>query len=104
MNYFYEAEWNESQCNEVLNELGWELPPGCFTTWRADCAFAELKNYMLYKTIGITYTDAFLSNMVRAGVLDRDQALDRIKVEGKISPERFEDVCNILKLPNDLFK
>ncbi|MCU0285611.1 MAG: hypothetical protein MUF15_04350 [Acidobacteria bacterium] len=101
MNYFYETDWNEQKCHEILNELGWQLPPGCKSTWRADCAFSELKNYMLYKSIGITYTDAFFSNMVRAGILTREEALARIQVEGQLSSERFNEVFEILNLPLD---
>jgi hypothetical protein len=103
MDYFYHAEYNESQRDDVLLELEWELPPGCNSSWKADCCYAELKNYMLHASMGITYMDAFLSNLVRAGVLSRDEALKRIEVEGKTSQERIAEVCRILELPSELF-
>jgi hypothetical protein len=101
--YFYHAEWNESHCAKVLKELGWRLPPICNTYWKVDCSFSEIKNYMLYETRGVTYIDAFFSNMVRAGFLSRDEALQRIEVEGRISWERIAEACRALELPEDFF-
>ena len=47
--------------------------------------------------------DAFLSNMVRAGTLSRDEALRRTKVEGRVSVERLSDACETMELPDELF-
>jgi len=102
LEYFYFAEWNEAQCEKALQELGWELPSGCKSTWKSDCSFTELKNSMFRKMTGITYMDAFISNMVRAGILSREEALRRIEVEGKLSPERISEACKILELPAQL--
>lgn len=104
MNYFYEAEWKESECEENLRKIGWRMPPGYKSSWRADCSFAKLRDYMLYKTKGLTYSDAFFSNMVRAGVMTRDEALRRIEIEGVISWEKIEEVCRLLELPVDFFE
>ncbi len=102
LEYFYFAEWNEVECEKILLELGWKLPPGCRSTWKSDCSFAELKNCMFRKMTGVTYADTFISNMVRDGVLSRDEALRRIEVEGTISPERVSEVYRILELPSGL--
>jgi hypothetical protein len=101
MDYFLHAEWEESESEQVLAELGWQLPPGCNSTWKADCEFAELKNYMFRATTGLTYMDAFLSNLVRAGILSREEALRRVEVEGRMSPERLARVLRVLELPED---
>lgn len=103
LEYFYHAEWSEAACEKVLSEIGWQLPPGCRSSWRADCSFAEVKNYMLRETQGITYLDAFLANMVRAGGLTRDEALRRIESQGRISWERFKDACKAMDLPENSF-
>jgi hypothetical protein len=103
--YFYHAGWSEVQCEDILQKVGWELPSSCYSTWRADCSFAEVKNYMFHAMRGATYADAFLSNMVRAGVLSREEAMRRIEeAEGKISKERIADVCRILELPDEVVK
>ncbi|HPY76966.1 MAG TPA: hypothetical protein PLQ45_03910 [Anaerohalosphaeraceae bacterium] len=97
-NYFYDGRWDEADCEKTLNELGWQRPPGCNTSWKADCSFDEIKNKMLHQTIGITYADAFFSNMVRAGVISRQEAIQRIETEGKISEQRLQEVQDILEL------
>lgn len=52
---------------------------------------------------GVSYVDAFMSNMVRAGVLDRTEALRRLRVEGVPSEERLRSACEVLDLPPDTF-
>jgi hypothetical protein len=99
--YFYYANWDETSCRHGLQEVGWELPPGFTSTWKADCTFAELKNQMFYQTVGMTYLEAFLSNMVRGGVLTRDEALRRLEMEGKVSDVRLADARRVLDLPDD---
>jgi hypothetical protein len=53
---------------------------------------------MLHQTIGITYADAFFSNMVRAGAMSRQEAIERIQTEGRISESRLQEVQQILEL------
>jgi hypothetical protein len=102
LEYFCFGEWVETEIQEVLAQLGWELPPGCKSAWKSDCCFAEVKNYMFRKMTGVTYMDAFLSNMVRAGVLSRSEALRRTEVEGSVSVERLSAACEIMELPDEL--
>jgi glucosamine--fructose-6-phosphate aminotransferase (isomerizing) len=102
VNYFYHADWNETACEEALAAVGWEMPSDCNSSWRADCAFAEVKNRMFEKMTGITYADAFFSNRVRQGDISREVALRRLDVEGKPSPQRLAEACAVLDLPTDL--
>jgi len=102
--YFYHAEWDEAGGQAALREMGWELPAGFISTWKADCTFAELKNFMFHETMGMTYMDAMLSNMVRAGILSRDEALSRIEVEGQVCQERLADACRVLELPDGFYR
>jgi hypothetical protein len=102
-NYFYYAPWDEVECESVLRELGWELPTNCNSSWRADCAFTEVKNYMFTKTTGMDYVDAFFSNRIRQGDLTRDEAVRRLVVEGRPSPERLDEACSALGVPASLF-
>lgn len=104
IDYFFGGQWDEAHCEKVLQELGWERPDGCNSSWKADCCFAEIKNVLFQKTIGITYAEAFFSNMIRAGVLTREEALKRLQTEGKISTQRLEETRDILKLDMDLFE
>ncbi|NLX13618.1 MAG: hypothetical protein GXY44_08200 [Phycisphaerales bacterium] len=104
IDYYYGATWSEKECEETLEKLGWQRPPGCNSSWKADCCFAEIKNVLFKKTLGITYADAFFSNMVRAGVMTRDEALRRFQTEGKLSPERLKETRDILGLHEPLFE
>ncbi len=103
VDYFYGVPWNEKDCDDTLNQLGWQRPPGANSSWKADCCFAEIKNVLFQKTIGITYADAFFSNMIRAGVMTRQEALERVRTEGKLSPQRLEETREILDLNDELF-
>jgi len=102
-NYFYYATWSEAEGDKALSELEWELPANCNSSWRADCVFAEVKNVMFQKMTGITYADAFFSNLVRENILSRDEALGRVEIEGKFSPGRLTEACNIMGISSDLF-
>lgn len=103
-NYFSHIDWDEKACNEALDEVGWKLPSGCKSTWKSDCIFAELKNYMFQKSAGLTYVDALFSNMIRHRILTREEALERCRKEGRISEERFAELERILKLPVGFFE
>jgi glutamine---fructose-6-phosphate transaminase (isomerizing) len=102
-NYFYLAPWDEAECEAVLRDLGWEQPSNCPSSWRADCAFTEIKNRIFTRTSGMDYVDAFFSNRIRAGDLDRDEALRRLAIEGRPSQHRLEEACSMLGVPADLF-
>lgn len=39
--FFYYYEWDEIEMNSILNNLGWVMPRGCVSTWRADCQRAR---------------------------------------------------------------
>lgn len=102
--YFYVRPYDEKDCvRTIREELDWRLPPDYKTDWRADCAFADLKNYMFLKTVGVSYMDAFLSNMVRDGTITRDEALRRLADEGTISWERIRHAADVLDLPIEFF-
>lgn len=104
MEYYYIAGYDEKDVIKFLTDVGWKIPDNCNSTWRADCSFNELKNYMFKKTAGLTYIDAYLSNMIRTGALTREEALKRTKTEGKISQDRIKEVCDILEIPVDSFR
>ncbi|UCC45666.1 MAG: hypothetical protein JSU65_07035, partial [Candidatus Zixiibacteriota bacterium] len=39
--FFHYYDWDEEEMNSILGELGWVMPKGCVSTWRADCEFEE---------------------------------------------------------------
>jgi len=101
VDYFFHTKWNEADCIEtVRSKLGWELPPGCVVSWKADCDFADIKNYMFYKTTGATYTDAMLSNMIRDGQITREEAMKQLlKSNSGISWTKIQRALDKMGLP-----
>ncbi len=99
MQYYHYTQYDENAVIGFLNDIGWKIPQNCNSTWRADCSFNELKNFMFKKTSNMTYIDSYLSNMVRSGLISREEALKRAEKEGAISFDRLKEVCNILDIP-----
>lgn len=105
VDYFFHEEYVEAECERVITqELGWRLPPGCNSYWRADCSMAEVKNLLFSRLVGATYMDAYLSNKIRFGEISREEALDRLKKEGRVSEHRLRHVAEVLGLPLDAFE
>ncbi len=103
MQYYHYTEYDEKAVIKFLKDIGWKIPKNCNSTWRADCSFNELKNFMFKKTSNMTYIDSYLSNMVRSNLISREEALKRAKKEGAISMDRLQEVCDILDIPIEKF-
>jgi hypothetical protein len=88
--------------NAVLKLLGWRLPAGCTSTWRADCVFEAVKNIAFKKQLGITYAQAMYCNLIRGGKMTRDNALIRLEKDG-ISESRLHEALKLCGLPEDSF-
>lgn len=68
--------WTSDEAvGRVTQEAGWWPPQPGEDDWHSDCHFHAIKDYMFQRMFGAMYMDAFLSNQVRHGILDRDQAL-----------------------------
>ncbi len=100
-NYFHEAEWDEQELNHVLEDLGWDLPKGFCSRKKADCTFAHLKNVMTSLTVGANYFDCFFSNMIRFGLMGREEAFRRLQHEGRPPGAVINEAYRILGLPED---
>jgi hypothetical protein len=100
--YYHSAEWDENQIHAVLKNLDWKLPPGCNSTWRADCVFEAVKNTAFKNQLGFTYAEAMYSNLIRAGKITREEALNRLEKE-TISEPRLQKALELCGLPPDAF-
>ncbi len=98
--YFHYADWDEARIAAVLRELGWTLPAGCTSSWRADCVFEAVKNAVFSEQVGFSYLQALYSNLIRAGKLTRAEALQRLAVEG-VSEPRLRTALRLCGLPED---
>lgn len=100
VDYFFHTEWNEADCVKTIqSKLGWELPPGCLGTWKADCDFADVKNYMFYKATGATYAETMLSNLIRDGQITREEALKRLGKSSGVSWVKIKRALDKMGLP-----
>jgi len=100
--YYHFADWDESKISAVLNDLGWKLPSGCNSTWRADCIFEAVKNTAFKEQLGFTYAQVMYSNLIRAGKITRAEALIRLEREG-ISEIRLHEALKLCGLPVYIF-
>ena len=96
--YYHYADWDEDKIGAILKALGWKLPSGCTSTWRADCVFEAVKNTAFKKQLGVTYAQAMYSNLIRAGKITREEALKRLAKQG-ISEPRLHEALRLCGLP-----
>jgi len=84
--------WDEKRILETITkELGWRKSEKSDSPWRFDCAVSFLKNYLLKKMVGFTEKDDQLSNMIREGMITRDEATGRMQRENAIDEKVIED-------------
>lgn len=65
----------------VESELGCRLPAG--DDWHFDCHVETFKHLLYYAMLGYTETDFHLAQMVRYGVMAREQAVEALLVKRK---------------------
>jgi len=82
--FFYEYHnWNPKDIKEYIRErVEWKIP-GEKEDWHSDCLFNYFKEYMFLSMLGASYTDAFLSNQIRYGLLSREEALEKLEESRK---------------------
>jgi hypothetical protein len=75
---FHYLPWREDVIVDTIRkEYDWEVETDTTTTWRIGDGTAAFYNYIYQTVAGFTEDDAMLSNMVREGHIDRDEALRR---------------------------
>ena len=77
--YLYQyLEWDEKKVvDTIIKEYGWETSKDTNTTWRIGDSTASFYNYIYHTVAGFSEDDDMLSNMIREGVLTREEALKR---------------------------
>jgi len=81
---YHYLPWNEDTVvGTIRREYNWEIATDTRTTWRIGDGTAAFYNYIYGTIAGFTEDDAMLSNMVREGYIDRDEAMRRGLEYGK---------------------
>jgi hypothetical protein len=71
--------WNPKEIvSTITRETGWRRPTNRPTDWHSDCIIDVFKEYVFQRMLGVSYTDGFLSNQLRAGILTREEAWEQL--------------------------
>lgn len=101
VHYFEYMAWNGQEIVAALKEeTGWGVPPHIKSDWHSDCVFNVFKEFMFQKMLGASYTDAFLSNQIRHGLLTREQAWPELVRSKRYYSEALPKALEILGLPH----
>lgn len=88
--------------NKILNDLEtntvWKRPAEMDEDWHSDCLFNLFKEYMFQKMLGVTYTDAHLSNQIRYGIITKEEALRKLEISKKSLPMQLRTALKKLNL------
>ena len=91
--------WDEqSILATIRDELGWESPPDTDATWRTDDNISCLYNWFYASLVGFTENDALYSNMIREGMIDRQEAMKRVSKENRPRYETIRRLLSDLKI------
>lgn len=99
LDFYRYVEWDEERIlSTITHELGWRQDDRSASSWRFDCRLSYLKNYLMERTIGSTEKEDGLSNMVREGMITREQALERLEAETVIPPDLIGELLSDIGL------
>lgn len=99
--FFNFCDWNPSiMIKKLTEETGWKKPEDMPDDWHSDCLFNIFKEYMFQKMYGISYTDAFLSNQIRYGLITREKAWDLLKKSKEYYSKQLLTALDIVGLGN----
>lgn len=101
LSYFDYFDWNAKTIKQfLLNHTKWSLPPEIECSWHSDCVMDVFKEYMMQKMIGASYTDAYLSNQIRCGLIDRTEAYNKLITSKKYYEKQIYSALEKLGLGN----
>lgn len=96
---FSYIQWDEDEIETCLvNKFNWELSDDSPSSWRIGDATAPLYNFIYYTVAGFTEVDTFRSNQIRDGVLSREDALRKTKLENKPQWENLKAYLDLINL------
>ena len=97
LQFFDYIPWEQKKIEKViLEEYDWERAEGRDETWRIGDGTAPFYNYIYYKLAGFTEFDTFKSNQIREGMLERDAALEELKICNIIPVNEFIWYCDVV--------
>jgi hypothetical protein len=96
---FDHITWDEEVVNRtIIDGYGWETSEESASTWRVGDGTAAFYNFAYLASAGFTEHDTFRSNQIRAGMLDRETALELVTRENTPQPQEFATYCETVGL------
>lgn len=93
---YHYLDWNEDIIVKTIKEeYDWEISKDTETTWRIGDGTAAFYNYIYSTMAGFTEDDNMLSNMIREGHINREEALKR---SISYSKPRIESIMEYTKM------
>jgi hypothetical protein len=91
--FFDYVEHDENQIvATVKKEIKWDKPSYALLPWRFDCTIAIFGEYFKRLFIGFNKQDIDLSNMIRKGLITREDALRIITVDEEAELEKIKSL------------
>lgn len=93
LHFFDYVEHNENIIVQTIKEeLKWDKSPYSLVAWRFDCLIAIISEYFKKIYYGFNKSDVDLSNQIRKGLINREDALKLIVVDDKSEFEKLEHI------------
>ena len=90
--FFDYVQWDEKEIqNTIETKLKWKKPKDVKSSWRFDCLVDSFKEYFYLNSVGFTERDDLLSNMIREGMINREEALQKLTDDYKNQREIREN-------------
>ena len=90
LHFFEYYPWNAVEMRRMLSSrTPWSIPGNQVTDWHSDCVFNVFKEYMFQSMFNVSYTDGFLSNQIRYGLLSRAQAMKDLMASKEFFARQF---------------
>jgi hypothetical protein len=94
--------WDQRVIEKTLKEeTGW-VKPDKSISWRYDCSLEPFLDYTYKKEFGISTVGLYLSNLIRDGLMTRDEGLGILEKseDDEMLREKLESVFEFLKIPS----
>ena len=97
--FFEYHRWNENYLENTLrNNYDWEFALDTPTSWRIGDGTAAFYNLAYYMQLGFTENDVIRSNLIRAGQMTRQEALELVEQENRPRIPTLEWYCKVIQL------
>jgi len=92
-------KWNEKEVEStIIEKLDWKKSSEVDSSWRFDCRLDYIRRKMYASTVGVTELRDLFSKMIREGMISREEAEFRLKIEDRVQNTVVEDVLESLNM------